>query len=291
MSSLPPFKSLVFFERAAYFMNFSKAADELCVTPPAISQQIKKLEQNLGVKLFTRLPGKLELTSDGATLYESVAQSINIIRQASDKIKSKGKKSTITISLTPALSTQWLVLRLHKFWKQHPEIDLRLHHSLSFADLTSGEADLAIRWCDGRQAGLISKKLLSGDLAPVCSPSLLCRGVPINTPSDLLNVPILHEDSRNDWRLWSQQMNVDINSERGPIIDDSGSLMKAVVNGHGVALGRISVLGDDIKNGRLIQLFDNTLAKDKDYYLVYPEGQDSNINIMKLHEFLMQSTR
>ncbi|MGF1764314.1 LysR substrate-binding domain-containing protein [Aliivibrio kagoshimensis] len=289
MSALPPFKSLVFFERAAYFMNFTKAADELCVTPPAISQQIKKLEENLGVKLFTRLPGKLELTTDGATLYESVAQSINIIRQASDKIKSKGKRSTITISLTPALSTQWLVLRLHKFWKQHPDIDLRLHHSLDFADLTSGEADLAIRWCDGQQPGLISKKLLSGDLAPVCSPLLLSKGVSITTPSDLINVPILHEDSRNDWNLWGKQAKVNINTERGPIIDDSSSLMKSVMEGHGVALGRISVLEDDIKNGRLIQLFDKTLAKGKDYYLVYPEGQDSNINIVKLHEFFMQS--
>ncbi|OYD23284.1 transcriptional regulator GcvA [Oceanimonas baumannii] len=284
---LPPMTCLQVFEACARHGSFRRAADELCITPPAVTHQIKQLEAWLDAPLFRRLKRGICLTEQGKRLSRELEPQLTALARTLNDYRT-AQPCQLTLSLTPALSTKWLVTRLGRFWHKHADIELKLHHSLAVVDLLGGEADMAIRWGEGEWPGLAAEPLLSGDLKPVCSPALLA-GRRLTDPTELEEFVLLHEDSRDDWQRWLALHGLNLtNAEKGPIIDDAGSLLLATAAGQGVALGRVEVLADELAAGRLVCPFDTALPSQKGYWLVYPHALKEGEAAMRLREFLLE---
>ena len=288
MRRLPPLNALRSFEAGARALSFTKAAEELNVTQAAVSHQVKSLEEQLGFKLFHRLTRKLVLTEQGQKLLPVVSESFDRIAAAIGDLQRGCDESNLSVSLTPAFSSRWLVSRLGRFWRQHPDIDLRLHHSLQLVDFVRDEIDIAVRAGNGDWPGVSAEFLLDIDMAPVCSPELLKGPHPLRCPADLRHHNLLHEENHEDWVSWLTLAGVeDVDPRRGTIIDDSSVLIEAVARGRGVALGRISLMADDLESGRLVCPFDINLESDIGYYLVMPPGAIGRPKVQAFREFLL----
>ncbi|TQV77731.1 transcriptional regulator GcvA [Denitrobaculum tricleocarpae] len=288
MRRLPPLNALRSFEAGARSLSFTEAAKELNVTQAAVSHQVKSLEEQLGFKLFHRLTRKLLLTDEGQQLLPVVSESFDRIAATILDLQRGGDDTNLSVSLTPTFSSKWLVKRLERFWKQNPEIDLRLHHSLQLVDFIADEIDVAIRAGDGRWPGVTAEFLIGVDMVPVCSPALLEGPHPLRTPSDLKHHDLLHEDNHEDWVSWLTLAGVtDVDPHRGTIIDDSSVMIEAVAGGRGVALGRIMLIGDDLAAGRLVRPFDLSLESSVGYYLVMPPEAGKKAKVQAFREFLM----
>src|ERR671939_179496 len=166
---LPPLSALRAFEAAARLKSFSKAAEELNVTPAAISHQIHALEEDLGVQLFRRLNRAVELTASARVLLPGLTEAFAGIRASVRRLRAHNDTGTLTITASPSLAAKWLVLRLHRFQEQHPEIDVRISTSDEIVDLTKGDFDLAIRYGTGRYPGLDVDLLMQNEVFPACS--------------------------------------------------------------------------------------------------------------------------
>src|SRR6201988_2673500 len=182
---LPPLSALRAFEAAARLMSFSKAADELHVTPAAVSHQIHALEQDLGVKLFHRMNRSIELTASGRVLLPGLTEAFTGIQSAVRRLRAHNDTGTLTVTASPSFAGKWLVLRLPRFPEQCPESDVRISATDDVVDLTKGDFDIAIRYGAGHYPGLEIELLLKNEVFPACSPQLLANGPPLRTPDDL----------------------------------------------------------------------------------------------------------
>src|SRR6201993_4907796 len=182
---LPPLSALRAFEAAARQMSFSKAADELHVTPAAISHQIHALEQDLGVKLFHRLNRSIELTPSARVLLPGLTEAFAGIQSSVRRLRAHNDTGTLTVTASPSFAAKWLVLRLHRFQEQCPEVDVRISATDDVVDLTKGDFDIAIRYGTGNYPGLDVELLLKNEVFPACSPQLLAAGPPLRAPQGL----------------------------------------------------------------------------------------------------------
>ncbi len=286
---LPPLNALRAFEAGARHLSFTKAAAELHVTQAAVSHQVKALEEHLGYPLFKRMTRKLGLTEQGRALFPVVSDAFQRIAETADELRRGGASRTLTVSITPAFGAKWLVYRLPRFWEKHPEIDLRVHHSIQVADLRHDDVDIAIRFGAGKWQGLISEFMLRVDYTPVCSPALLKGKHPLKQPGDLRHHKLLHEDDYDGWTQWLAVAGVtDIDPRRGPIMDDITVMLQTVVNGGGVALGRLSMVEQDLAAGTLVKPFDITVLSDLGYHLVYLPGALEREKVRAFRDFIME---
>ncbi len=182
MRLLPSLNALHTFEVAARHLNFQQAAEELDVTPTAVSHQIKVLEDHLGVSLFRRRPRPLVLTEAGQLLYPAVSRSLDAIEAELTRLTQVSESTTLTVSVVTEFAAKWLVPRLSEFQRTHPKIDLRLQTSNDVVDLHKQTVDLAIRYGKGNYPGLVVCKLMSDVFMPVCSPRLWDSQHPIKAP-------------------------------------------------------------------------------------------------------------
>src|SRR5205807_2555979 len=206
---LPPLSALRAFEAAARHMSFSKAADELHVTPAAISHQIHALEEDLGVRLFHRLNRSIELTASARVLLPGLSDAFSGIHASVRRLRAHNDTGTVTVTASPSIAAKWLVLRLHHFQEQHPDIDVRLSATDEIVDLTRGDFDLGIRYGTGRYPGLEVELLLRNEVFPACSPRLIETGPPLRAPEDLRQHQLIHIDQATDryplvptWAMW-----------------------------------------------------------------------------------------
>ncbi len=288
LRSLTSVKSLLGFEAAARNLSFTEAAKELNLTQTAISHQIKSLEQQLGLKLFNRVGKTISLTKAGEKLLPVASESFDKLESVIQQIKKDSNNPLLTVSVTPSFASQWLVPRLGQFWRDHPEVELNLHHSLELANFIADGVDIAVRGGQGEWPGLTSEFLFSLDLSPVCHPALPTDQFPLNSPSDLKYHTLLHEHNYQDWTLWLKAANVcDVDPCTGNIMNDSGSLGIAVENCQGVAMGRLSLIQDDLRSGKIVLPFDITIKSSFSYYLVYPKDKLSNKNVRKFRSFIL----
>jgi len=286
---LPSLKALRAFEAGARHLSFTLAAEELHVTQAAISHQVKALEEELGVRLFKRMTRKLALTEAGRGLLPIVREAFDRLAEAAEALRARRDDDVLTVSLTPSFSSKWLVGRLGRFWGYFPEIDLRLHHSIQLVDFAASDVDMAIRAGRGTWPGVESELLFGMDLFPVCSPTLLEGEHPLKIPEDLEHHTLLHEDDREDWVQWLKTAHVKgVEGRRGPVLDDSVVLIQAAVAGRGVALGRSSLIRDELADGRLVAPFTVSLATDMAYYMVYPPGAAENPKVRAFCDFLRE---
>ena len=285
---LPPLKALRAFESAARFMSFTRAADDLSVTQTAVSHQVRALEEWFGVSLFRRGGRKLALTESGKLLYPAAAEAFDRIAEAAERASGPDGNRTLTVSLTPSFGTRWLVQRLGRFWARHPEIDLKLHHTIHLVDLRREEADVAVRWGRGSWPGLEAEFLIRAGFTPVCSPALLSGPHPLRRPADLRNHTLLHEEDYEDWTQWLTAAGVDgVDPRRGPVIDDPSVLDRATLDGQGVALGRTDLIAEHLAAGRLVRPFDLDLDTDYAYYVVYPPKSLERPKVKAFRDFVL----
>jgi len=287
---LPPLNALRAFEAAARHLSFTKAAAELHVTEAAISHQVKLLEEDLAAKLFQRLTRRLLLTDDGQALLQVAGTSLDEIARAAATIRERAQGQAVTVTLTPSFSASWLMPRLGRFWEQHPEVDLKLQHSMqsaALADFRAGPIDMAVRWGVGPWPGLESEPLIPADQHPVCSPALAEGVPPLRVPADLRHHVLLYEVTMGDWRLWLNAAGVpDLKPRATMVIDDMIVMLRAVAEGRGVGLAPKRLVVEDLASGRLTLPFGDSHASGACYHLVYPPGAHVNPAVAAFSDFL-----
>ena len=267
---LPPLAALRMFEAVARRASFTQAADELGVTQAAVSRQIKRLEAELGVVLFVRHHRTIEPTAEGGKLYAAVHRGFDEIGTAVDEIETAEDSETLSISVSPYFSSAWLTPRLPSFFRLHPRINLRLHHSYDPPDYRREAFDLGINWGSGRWPNIVAERVLTGDFVPLLSPRLV-GAARISDPAALFRLTLLYEFRLDHWRLWFKRAGLTIPGQVKSLrVDDSHALRQAAIDGQGVALFFWGLSRRDVATGKLLQPFAERLEHGEDYYLNYP---------------------
>ena len=292
---LPSLNGLRAFEAAARHLSFTLAATELNVTQTAISHQIRRLEEELGIRLFIRQNRALALTPEARDYLPGVRAAFNDLRLATDRLLRKDDDKVLTVSTLASLAAKWLLPRLTDFQEQHPGIDVRITTSTSLVDFQRDNVDAAIRYGRGQWAGLRADWLMADELFPVCSPSLLRGDKPLRQPEDLKGYPLLHTSNANsdDWRLWltAAGLPADIARQPGITFDMIFMTIQAAIDGIGVAMGRTSYVQDDIAKGRLVVPFKVALPADAGFYLVAPEGRREAPKLAAFRHWMIAATQ
>lgn len=252
-----PLKAVQAFEAAARLSSFALAADELFVTPSAISQQIKVLEEKFGVRLFHRVHRAVVLTDAGRRFAEEISAAFSRIENATKELGRTAKSDILTVHSTPSFATQWLMPRLARFSALFPDIDVRLNASYPAAvDLLKGAADIDIRYGMGKllPAGTMVFPFPPETIVPLCSPNLANGPHPIESPEDLRHHTLIHSEvcfvSWQDWMRQHRKVKLDIS--RGPRFDRSFMAISAAVDGIGVCLESLLLTQRELETGRLV---------------------------------------
>ena len=289
---LPPLQALRTFEAASRHLSFTRAAEELCVTQGAVSQQVKQLEEYLGLKLFYRLPRKLEPTEEGVRLFRAANEAFTRISAEVEQLKSVEQAGVLTVSVLQSFAVKWLIPRLGKFRALHPDVDVRIHADDRPVNFRSDGIDMAVRFARKASEGVYSELLFTDLIFPVCSPMLLNdEKYPITEPADLVNHVLLHDatargfDLRDhmppteaeadnaDWKHWLSEHPVrGVDPNRGVTFNAGDMVVQAAITGQGVAMARLSVAFDDLRAGLLVRPFEQTSTSGFSYYITLPEG-------------------
>jgi LysR family glycine cleavage system transcriptional activator len=295
VARLPSLNGLRAFEAAARHMSFTTAASELNVTQTAISHQIRRLEQELGVRLFVRQNRSLELTAEAKEYLPGIRAAFNDLRLATDRLKRKDNGRVLTVSTLASFAAKWLLPRLSSFQQAHPDIDVRITSSISLVDFRSQDVDAAIRYGRGHWPGLRADWLTADELFPVCSPALLKGDNPLRCPEDLAHHTLLHTTGGydDDWRLWLTAAGLpsDISKQPGLSFDMILMTVQAAIDGLGVALGRTTYVEGDIAKGRLVVPFKFSLPADAGFYLVSPEARAEPAKLAAFRQWLLASVK
>lgn len=295
-ASLPSLNGLRAFEAAARHLSFTKAATELHVTQTAISHQIRRLEEQLGVKLFQRQTRALALTPDAQAFLPEVSAAFADLHAATERLLRPRRQRILTVSTLPTLGAKWLVPRLPSFQEAHPGIEVRISTSTRMADLARDGVDLAIRFGRGVWPGLRADWLMAEGIFPVCSPALLRGPIPLRTPADLAQHTLLHVDyQRDEWQLWltaagvaaPQTRNL---SQRGLTFDLAFMALQAAMDGLGVAIGHRSYVEADLAAGRLVAPFELSLPSEAGFYVVCLEAMADVPDIQVFRSWLLANT-
>ncbi|MDP6788489.1 MAG: transcriptional regulator GcvA [Rhodospirillales bacterium] len=285
---LPPLNALRVFEAAARHLSFTRAARELNVTQAAVSHQIKGLEAHLGLKLFRRLSRTLLLTDQGQAYFPPVRDALAALAQATKRLEAQDAGGTITVSTLTSFAANWLVPRLRRFRALCPDVDVHISTTDDVVDFGRDDVDMAIRYGGGVWRGLDAVRLMTEEVFPVCSPSLLEDGPPLRNPADLGRHTLLHDDMREDWQMWLLAAGADhLDATRGPGFQHSNLVVQAAVAGEGVALGRSVLVADDLAQGRLVKPFDTSLPAEYAYYVVCPKADAKRPKIAAFRQWLL----
>lgn len=289
MRRLPPLGALRAFEAAARHMSFTQAAAELCVTQAAISHQVRQLEGWLGHPMFTRRGHLLSLTQKGAAYLAELSQVFDQMAAATERVRDK-REGPLRISVLPSFASRWLLPRLPAFRASHPDVDLRLTSSVQ---LWSGDDtfDIGIRSGLGRWPGVKADLIAREFLSPVCSPALASGPPALTRPEDLKQVPLLHDQPRMAWQQWCQDAGVALDLSQGIVFNDAALVLQAAVDGQGVALGRLMLAANDLREGRLVRLFDHALPNDYSYWIVYARASAQRPELAAFRGWLLEEAR
>ncbi len=282
--SLPSLNSLRAFEAAARHLSLSKAAEELNVTPAAVSHLVKALEEQLGEVLFYRLNRGLALTDAGLAGLPHLQKAFCALTKGVERMRGFEESALLAVEAAPSFTAKWLLPRLPRFSAEQPGIDLRIAASLDQVDIgttefnvrdtfRTGEVNVSIRFGSGEYPGCRVDRLFRVAAVPLCSPGLLTGENPLRTPRDLAFQTLLHDETpskdRPDWRMWLSRAGLPgIAANRGSHFNSTQLVLQAAMEGQGVALGIEALAADDIAAGRLAVPFDMRLPIDSAYYVV-----------------------
>lgn len=273
---LPPLNALKAFEASARRLSISMAAKELGVTPGAVSQQIKVLEDHAGAPLFRREGGAIALTELGARLHPVLREAFEQMKRAADIVYGPTGRRSLTVSVPPSFAARWLAPRMVRFSTEYPEIEVWISADMQLADVAGGRADVAVRYGSGNYPGVRSERLLEAGVIPVCSPGLLTGPDPLKKPADLARHTLIHvgnshiEEPRPDWSAWLKARGVTgVDATAGARYDQTAFAIEDAASGRGVALAPRAFVAADLETGRLVTPFaDGYLATDLAYHVL-----------------------
>lgn len=290
-----PLNSLRAFEAAARHLSFVKASEELFVTPAAVSHQVKRLEEYLGLQLFRRLSRGLLLSETGQLLSAELREVFLHLDMAMAKVVETDSQGALTISVAPMFAAKWLLPRLQNFELSHPDIDLRMSSTLALVDFQRDGIDAAIRLGHGSYPGLDAVKLFEESVTPMCSPRLLKGKRTLTKPDELQGQVLLHDDSlafdaaTPNWRNWLKAANINtVDISRGIHFGQPDHALQAAIDGAGVVLGWRNLAAADIAAGRLVTPFELSLPLGAAFYLVYPQAYANRKKVEMLREWVLK---
>ncbi|MEJ1161281.1 transcriptional regulator GcvA [Prosthecomicrobium sp. N25] len=297
MPPLPPLKALQAFEAAARHLSFKEAARELHVTPAAVSQQVRALEDRMGRPLFRRGTRAVSLTETGAAAAPVLRSAFLRMEEAARLMQTRPPERVLTVSVAPSFCARWLVPRLHRFRAAYPDCDLRLDATDALADFVDGGIDVALRYGRGRYPGLQSVLLREDEFLPVCAPSYLETVGPLEEPRDLARCTLIHLDwsmeraASPDWGAWLAAAGVSgADASRGPRFSADMMALQAAVDGQGVTLASRLLAKDDLRAERLVQLFPDRSATSSSFslYLVFPSERREDPRVVAMLDWLQE---
>lgn len=276
-------------------MSFTKAAEELNVTPAAISQQVKTLEDYVGTPLFHRLTRGLALTKTAQAALPALSDGFIGVAQGMQRLRHETDKDRLDVWMAPSFASKWLMPRLNRFTAKHPNIDLRVSASDELFDHDSNGMqsqaahfhrhgmDVAIRFGDGHYPGCRVDRLMTASVVPLCSPTLISDpNRPLQRPEDLFAHTLLHDDTeyegRPDWSHFFEKAGLEIsNGTKGLHFNHVSLALEAACDGQGVVLSIEQLARNDLEKGRLVVPFDLRLPLDCSYYIIsLPESAENS---------------
>lgn len=293
--SLLPLNALRAFDAAARHMSFKLAADDLSVTPAAISQQIRSLEDFLGVDLFRRTNRSLVLTEAAQLSLLPLKEGFERLEEAVDIIAGSKSSTVLKVSVSPSFASKWLVPRLASYYERRPDAIVKISATMQVTDFKAEDTDVAIRYGRGNYDGLQSEELLRETLFPVCAPGLFDGEAA--TPCAVLKHTLIHDDSSIEdesapnWTMWLKAAGVTAPDGMPAIHFNNNALaIEAAVAGRGVALARSAIAEEDIKAGRLIKPFGEAVPVNFAHHIVYPKDKIKNERVQDFIEWLREET-
>jgi len=274
---LPPLNALRAFEAVARHLSITGAAEELGVTPGAVSQSVKSLEDYLGKALLSRTPRGLVLNDAAAAALPALSEGFDRLAEASLRLAGPERGGRLTISVAPSFAQKWLAPRLADFATAHPDVDVQIQASMGLSNFEAEGVDLAVRYGAGHWPGVESKLLLREEVTPVCAPSVAEE---IKTPSDLARFTLIHDDSSlndescPDWAMWLKAAGANgVEANRGPRFNQASLAIEAAASGRGVALAKRALAQADLDSGRLAAPFHVATPIEFAYWIVHPPGR------------------
>ena len=255
-----------------------RAANELAVTPAAVGQQVRMLEEHFGSALFERQGRKLVLTEAARAVLPNIKDAFDRLAQAANHLRETRHADLVTITLPRSFTAKWLIPRIEAFSMAHPEVDLRLDTTDRLVDLLRENVTLGIRYGSGRYPGLDATLLMADEVFPVCSPSLI-RMRKLREPDDLAHFKLIHDTTMEShtsfptWTTWLKAAGARrVDARRGLRVNSPVMALQAAIDGQGVALARSVTAADDLREKRIIRPFRFACATNYSYYLLYPAG-------------------
>lgn len=298
MRLIPGTRALRTLEAAGRHLNFTRAADELGLTPAAVSYQIKEIEDQLGVVLFVRNGRSVRMTEAGVLLCEAAADALALVGRAAARARKLSRGTALLkVTVSPEFAAKWLMRKVEGFRKRHPDIELRFDISSGVRDFELDDIDVAIRFGTGKYPGLASNRLFDNVIVAVCSPRLLAEGPPLRSPRDLTNHTLVHiEWSRQgvtwpNWRMWMAAAGVeDFDDSRTVVFGTSSDAIQAALDGTAVALADFAMVANDLSQGRLVRPFDLGIRVPSEfaYFLVYPLETAADPRIVAFRDWLIE---
>lgn len=291
---LPSLSALRAFEAAARHSSFRAAADELSVTHSAISHQVKALEQEFGVPLFSRGGREVKLTEEGRILYPILRDAFDNILAGTDLLRRRQPSGSLTIQVYVTLAVKWLLPRLHDFAQSHPEIQVALSTSYTDWSFARGDVDAAILLVENRQSDLHYTPLGKTRFFPVCAPSLLEGNTPIQTPQDLRHHRLLNVyPARRDWVDWLTAAGIpDLAPDpAGPSFDNYLLALEEAAAGSGVSMATPAFVRDDLERGRLVAPFDLMIDGRASWYFVCRRERKDEPRIARFRDWILRTVR
>jgi LysR family glycine cleavage system transcriptional activator len=285
-----PLGALRVFEAVATHLNFSAAAEALNVTPAAVSQQIKSLENYVQVPLFRRNGRRVEITEEGIELLPAVRAGLDRLESAVHLIKQRGRSGPLQITLLTSFLQIWLVPRIRSFRRKHPDIELRFHTSSEMVDFSRTPIHVGIRFGRGNYPNLHTEKLLDDWIVPVGTPQLIKQHGMIERGADLSRYPLLEGDDP-PWRIWQKTAEEISWQSRPPTIDDTAGLLVAAEEGLGFVLARWTMVARSLQKGTLKMASREALPYGSAYYFVCPEKYLTLPKVARFRDWLFAAAR
>jgi LysR family glycine cleavage system transcriptional activator len=288
MRKLPFLNGIRAFEAAARAKGFAKAADELHVTPAAISRMVQLLEQRIGVPLFERKPNRLALTAAGIAYQAGLTQIFDQLANLTAQVTAMAGSRVLTIGVGPTFATRWLIPRLANFQKKEPDLEVRFVTGGATVPYND-EWTCGIRLGHGDWPDFAADRLFAADLIPVCSPATAKR---LKTPNDLRNTTLLRvAHATDDWSRWLKAAELSKVQLKGPEFEYYGQALQAAADGVGVAMGITPYVDDDLKAGRLVAPFAKSVSKGEHWYLIYRVGRKDEVAFKAFRSWIMRVAR
>lgn len=283
--------SLQTFETAARHKSYSQAAQELNITHSAVSQQMRGLEQTLGVALFERKGRQMQLTADGSQLLKQIQPALRQIARAVTQVQTEKRSPGIKVATLQSFATFWLLPRLGKFQALHPDLPIHIQAAIGLVNLEKTKTDIAIRFGLGKWEGYDAEKLLEDQLYPVSSPQFNQGRFP-RTPQQLLKHRILCVEHGREWQNWGTYAGIDVHQFKlESHLSDSNLMLTAAMAGQGIAVARHSLVAAEIEAGNLVRLFDIVAPSDYSYYLVTPIGLQKSEDLQAFAMWLKKEAK